>query len=72
MLFLLAILFYHVLSSFFFNIDFYLYIYTAVFGQIFLLTSELIISIRVETKEAKTVTEVITHPATTEAKISKY
>ena len=71
MLFLLAILFYHALSSFFFNIDFYLYIYTAVFGQIFLLTSELIIPIRIETKETKSVIEAITHPVTTEAKISK-
>ena len=71
MLFLLAILFYHLLSSFFFNIDFYLYIDTAVFGQIFFLTSELIIPIRIEAKEAKSVIEVITHPVTTEAKISE-
>ena len=68
MVFLLAILFYHISPFFFLTIDLYCLI-LAVNTQIFILIEELAIPTGIPTKEAKL--EIKTHPTTVEAKISK-
>ena len=67
-LILLIILFYHVSSPFFFIIDLYLLI-PAVIAQVFNPLRELVIPIRIKSKEVKAKIEI--YPVIVEAKIRK-